>query len=51
VGSIQITPVIAGAVDWQWAFAPLVVGPFVGTVAMLWLRRLPEANALAGGRG
>jgi MFS family permease len=51
VGSIQITPVIAGVVGWQWAFAPLVVGPFVGTVAMVWLRRLPEANALAGGRG
>jgi hypothetical protein len=51
VGSIQVTPVIAGTVGWQWAFAPLVIGPFVGTVAMLWLRRLPEANALAGGRG
>nr|WP_245180884.1 hypothetical protein [Halomicroarcula amylolytica] len=51
VGSIQITPIIAGAVGWQWAFAPLVIGPVVGTVAMLWLRRLPEATALAGGRG
>ncbi len=50
VGSIQVTPMIAGVVGWQWAFAPLVVGPFVGTVAMLWLRRLPEADALAGGR-
>ena len=51
VGSIQVTPIIAGVVGWQWAFAPLVIGPFVGTVAMLWLRRLPEATALAGGRG
>jgi len=51
VGSIQVTPIIADAVGWQWAFAPLVIGPFVGTVAMLWLRQLPEANALAGGRG
>ncbi|SER42534.1 MFS transporter [Natrinema salaciae] len=51
VGSIQVTPIIAGVVGWQWAFAPLVIGPFVGTAAMLWLRRLPEANALAGGRG
>jgi len=50
VGSIQITAIVAGVVGWQWAFAPLVVGPFVGTVAMLWLRRLPEAHALAGGR-
>lgn len=51
VGSIQVTPIIADAVGWQWAFAPLVIGPFVGTVAMLWLRRLPGATALAGGRG
>jgi len=51
VGSIQVTPIVAGVVGWQWAFSPLVVGPFVGTVAMLWLRRLPEATALAGGRG
>jgi len=51
VGSIQLTPIIASTVSWQWAFAPLVIGPTVGTVAMLWLRQLPEANALAGGHG
>jgi len=50
LGSIQITPLIADVVGWQWAFAPLVVGPVVGTAAMLWLRRLPEARRLAGGR-
>jgi MFS family permease len=51
VGSIQLTPIIAGVVGWRWAFSPLVIGPVVGTAAMLWLRRLPEATALAGGRG
>jgi MFS family permease len=51
VGSIQATPIVASVLGWQWAFAPLVVGPVVGTVAMLWLRRLPEATALAGGSG
>jgi MFS family permease len=51
VGSIQVTPIIASVVGWQWAFSPLVIGPVVGTAAMLWLRRLPEATALAGGRG
>jgi MFS family permease len=51
LGSIQITPVVADALGWQWAFAPLVVGPLVGTAAMPWLRRLPEAKQLAGGRG
>ncbi|MEF8915512.1 hypothetical protein [Natronomonas sp.] len=29
----------------------VLVGPLVGTVAMLTLRRLPEAESLAGGRG
>jgi MFS family permease len=51
LGSIQATPVVAAWVGWRWAFAPLVVGPLVGTAAMLYLRRLPEAASLAGGRG
>ena len=51
LGSIQLTPVVADWVGWRWAFAPLAVGPLVGTAAMLVLRRLPEAEALAGGRG
>jgi MFS family permease len=51
LGSIQLTPIIAEAVGWQWAFAPLAVGPLVGTLAMVSLRRLPEAQSLAGGRG
>jgi len=51
IASIQLVPVVQDAVGWQWAFAPLVAGPLVGTVAMLTLRRLPEAEQLAGGRG
>jgi MFS family permease len=51
VGSIQLTPLVADAIGWQWAFAPLVVGPLVGTAAMLRLRGLPESASLAGGRG
>jgi MFS family permease len=51
LGSIQLTPVFADWLGWQWAFAPLAIGPFVGTVAMLVLGRLPEADSLAGGRG
>lgn len=51
IGSIQLIPVVENAVGWQWAFAPLAVGPVVGTVSMLWLRRLPETERLAGGRG
>jgi MFS family permease len=51
LGSIQLTPVVAEWIGWQWAFAPLAVGPLIGTIAMLTLRRLPEAASLAGGRG
>lgn len=51
IGSIQLIPVVQSAVGWQWAFAPLVVGPLVGTAAMQWLRTLPESGRLAGGRG
>ncbi len=51
IGSIQVTPVVADAVGWRWAFAPLVVGPLVGTAAMVRLRSLPESSALAGGKG
>ena len=50
LGSIQLTPIVAEQVGWRWAFVPLAVGPLVGTIAMLTLRRLPEADALAGGR-
>ncbi|WP_255197375.1 MFS transporter [Halorarius litoreus] len=51
IASIQLTPVVAGAVGWQWAFAPLAMGPALGTLAMLRLRALPAAAKLAGGRG
>ena len=51
VGSIQVTPLVAEAVGWRWAFAPLVVGPAVATAAMVLLRRSPDAAKLAGGRG
>jgi predicted MFS family arabinose efflux permease len=49
MGSIQLTPMVADWVGWRWAFAPLVVGPLVGTASMLALRRLPEAARLADG--
>ena len=49
--TIRLVPVWRDAWGWQWAFAPLVLGPVAGTAAMQWLRRLPEAARLAGGRG
>ena len=49
--SIQLVPVLEAGLGWQWAFAPLAVGPALGTLSMLRLRGLPEAAKLAGGRG
>ncbi|MFC6734577.1 MFS transporter [Haladaptatus sp. GCM10025893] len=49
--SIQLVPIFEGYLGWQWAFAPLAIGPTMGTAAMLYLRVLPEASNLAGGRG
>jgi MFS family permease len=51
IASIQLIPTVQNAVGWQWAFAPLAVGPLLGTAAMLTLRRLPESEQLAGGSG
>ena len=36
---------------WSYAFAFLAPGPFLGIVAMMRLRSLPEAAKIAGGRG
>jgi MFS family permease len=35
---------------WGWAFSMLGVGGVFGLVTVLWLRRLPEARRLAGGK-
>lgn len=49
--SIQSIPMVVDLVGWQWAFAPLAIGPVIGTLSMQRLRALPEATKLAGGRG
>jgi MFS family permease len=48
--TIRIVPVLAESVNWGVAFAILGIGPVVGTYAMLRLRSLPEARAMAMGR-
>ncbi len=50
VATIRLVPVWEAALGWEWAFAPLVVGPALGTWSMLALRRRPEATRIAGGR-
>jgi MFS family permease len=45
-----LVPRAVEAWGWPWAFAFLAPGPFLGTLAMALLRRLPESAALAQGR-
>lgn len=48
--TIQLMPVWVDWVGWNWAFAPLAIGPILGTLAMARLRRDPASASLAGGR-
>lgn len=50
IASIRLTPVIAVGIGWRWSFLLLVPGPAVGVVAMLMLRRHPDAMRIAHGR-
>lgn len=50
LATVQLVPLLADRVGWNWAFAPLAIGPLVGAFAMWRLRRLPDARRLAGGR-
>lgn len=49
--TIRGVPALAEAWGWQWAFPVLALGPALGIVAMVRLRRSPFAASLAGGRG
>ncbi|TVR75346.1 MAG: MFS transporter [Sphaerobacteraceae bacterium] len=49
--TIRLIPPIENAVGWEWAFSFLAIGPFIGVVAMLMLRRSPDREKLAGGIG
>ncbi|WP_246274681.1 MFS transporter [Hyphomicrobium sulfonivorans] len=49
--AIRVVPEIAAAMgSWQWTFLVLVPGPFIGVIAMLMLRRMPDAIKIAHGR-
>ena len=45
-GGVSGTSLVA----WGLAFATLGVGGLLGPIAMVWLRRLPESEQMAGGR-
>ena len=48
--SIHLVPLLVERVGWRYAFAALAPGPALGVLAMLALRRLPEAARIAQGR-
>jgi MFS family permease len=48
--SIWLMPLLVDAVGWPLAFAALAPGPFLGILAMMRLRSLPEAVQIAGGK-
>lgn len=50
LASIHLLPYVVALTGWRYAFASLAVGPVLGIVAMLALRRDPQARRLAGGR-
>ena len=49
--TIRGLPLLVDSIGWRYAFIALAPGPFLGILAMLRLRSLPEARQLAGGRG
>jgi MFS family permease len=48
--SIELIPKAVAAWSWHYAFMILAPGPFLGVLAMLRLRRLPEAIKIAHGK-
>lgn len=48
--SIELIPKVVDLITWRYAFMILAPGPFLGVLAMLRLRGLPEAVKIAHGR-
>ena len=48
--TIHLVPVVVSYFGWEYGFSVLAIGPYLGCVAMLRLRQLPEAEKLAGGK-
>lgn len=48
--SIELVPKVAAEYTWRYAFMILAPGPFLGVIAMLRLRQLPEAVKIAHGK-
>ena len=50
MGSIQLVPVLVEWFGWTFAFATLAIGPALGILAMVALKRSEASLKLAGGR-
>ena len=48
--TIRMMPPVVARIGWSYAFAILAIGPFLGIVAMMRLRGIPEAVKVAQGR-
>ena len=49
--TIRWVPELAGSIGWRWAFPVLALGPALGVMAMVRLKRSDYAQLLASGRG
>jgi hypothetical protein len=47
IGTVQVTPVLAGLFGWPAILALMAVGPALGIIAMVRLRRLQRDSVLA----
>jgi MFS family permease len=47
--TIHLIPEVANLIGWQWAMAPLAIGPVFGVWAMARLRAYPDSIKLANG--
>jgi MFS family permease len=50
LATIHLMPWWVETLGWEFAFAPLAIGPILGVIAMAQLRADPDAKKLAGGR-
>lgn len=49
--TIWLIPALTDIWTFRWAFAILAIGPYIGAAVMLYLRSLPEAKKIGGGKG
>jgi len=49
LATIHLIPYLVDAVGWQYAFAPLAIGPILGVVRMARLRAHPDSIKLENG--